>query len=102
MLNTNQFPKKTNYGAPLRPESLNPATRASVPKKGSGITSKEGYLKSATQMGQTMAAGKAQLRNAGKYNWADAGVKLYGSSSKQKRAAAKLAGKPPVNQRKAI
>jgi hypothetical protein len=48
-----------------------------------------------------MAEGKSILRRQGIYNHADGGVKVYGSSSKQRRAAAKLAGKPPVNQRKA-
>jgi hypothetical protein len=95
MLNEKQF-----RGQPLHRADLNPVSRASVPARGSGISSKADYLKTTDWMGKKMAEGKAELRAGGIYHYADAGVRLYGSSSKQRRAAAKLAGKLPVNKRK--
>lgn len=96
----NRAPKPA-MGAPLQARDLNVVSRASVPAKGAGIKSKSDYLAKTSHVGSQIAEGKSTLRRQGIYNHADGGVKLYGSASKQRRAAAKLAGKPPVNQRKA-
>jgi hypothetical protein len=91
---------KPFMGAKLTPMDVNPSSRASVPAKGAGIKNQSDYVSKVGGLAGTIAKGKTTLRKEGIYNYANEGVKIMGSSSKMKRAAAKLAGKPPVNKRK--
>lgn len=85
---------------PVFPSDL-AAAKSSVPSKGANIRSREDYVKAHTGIDGMLAKGKATLRKTpGAYaQGANGGVKIQGSKSKQRRAAAVLAGKPPVNQR---
>jgi hypothetical protein len=91
---------KPFMGQKLTSRDINPNSRASVPAKGAGIKGQSDYVNKVDAVSGSIAKGKTTLRREGIYNYANEGVKIMGSSSKMKRAAAKLAGKPPVNKRK--